>query len=163
MTHEGAPLAGRQFFWNLKKYGARMCTLWTANLWFQAIRPDGRRAERRTWEDPWGFRVTRRNADIGDGTIVWPGKDGVLSSIRAASWRDGIEDYAYFDLLDTRLRKAKETGAPKELLARAQASLDVLANLPTYGRHWESMPDKDSSWLLGHRERIADLIEELGP
>lgn len=162
MTRAETPLVGRLFFWYLKKFGANRCTLWITNLWFQAIRPDGRRAERRTWEDPWGFIVSKRNRCIGDGTIFWPGRDGVLSSIRAESWRDGIEDYAYFNLLESRLAQARAAGAPEQLIARGQAALEAIAHLPVYGRHWEVLPDNDSGTPLNQRTRIAELIEELG-
>lgn len=71
----------------------------------------------------WGLNYWVKNDwPAGDPQIIYPGKDGVLGSIRWEAVRDGLEDYEYFWLLDqamgelkARLGKGAETLDPQWL------------------------------------------------
>jgi hypothetical protein len=54
------------------------------------------------WEDPFG---PAPRFPPGDSHIIYPGKEGPMSSIRWEMLREGMEDYEYFWMLENRSRE----------------------------------------------------------
>lgn len=97
----------------------------------------------------------------GDGTLIYPGPDGALPTVRLKFLRDGLEDYEYLTLLKQaaeEVRVGKCSVADKTAwLAEAEALLAVdkavCAGMSKYV--------KNGSDLLAFRSRIADLLEQV--
>jgi hypothetical protein len=97
------PLAKtRLLHWVNFKYGASGYLHWAYNYWT---------------EDPFTKTTQLRDGGLflpaGEAWIVYPGKDGVIDSIRFEAMRDGIADYELFAQL-----AEKDPTAAQELVAR---------------------------------------------
>ncbi|MGD2248108.1 MAG: DUF4091 domain-containing protein [Candidatus Methanofastidiosia archaeon] len=64
---------------------------WTCNWWEDVSDP---------WEEP-GTWTEYGDVYNGEGTLVYPGEEGCLPSIRLKVLREGMEDYEYFVLLQS--------------------------------------------------------------
>ncbi len=85
----------------------------------------------------------------GDGSIFCAGPEGVIPTIRAENFRDGLEDYAYFLELENRIKKLDQgkQDAAKEAL---QVPDELVENLATYSR--------DPALLRQFRRQLAQAI-----
>ena len=96
----------------------------------------------------------------GDGSWTCVGPDGVpLPTIRLENFRDGLEDYAYFRILEQIARECEANGAADpQWLAAAKAALAVPDTLV------HSMTDysRDPSRLYAWREQLGELIDKAG-
>ncbi|MFO7974733.1 MAG: DUF4091 domain-containing protein [Candidatus Hydrogenedentota bacterium] len=100
----------------------------------------------------------------GDGSIFCPGPDGVpIPTIRLENFRDGLEDYAYVEILEERLAGKRAawqtpTEGQKQILEQAEAALAVpealVKSMTEYSR--------DPAVLYTYRSHLADTIEALG-
>lgn len=92
----------------------------------------------------------------GDGFLLYPGKQGVLDSVRWEIIRDGIEDVDYLTLF-TQLRKDLEKKNPASPLlqkARAAGNLEkIIPSLVSYTRNIKDLEAK--------RDELARLIVEM--
>jgi len=117
--------------WLNRRYGITGLLYWSTVYWGSP--------ERDPWDDP-GFRI-RWN---GDGALFYPGVDagieGPVASIRLKNLRDGMEDYEYFVILES--RGGRET--VDEIVRTA---------VPTWGA-WQQDPYR----LLELRRRLAEEI-----
>ena len=77
----------------------------------------------------------------GDGILLYPGRHGVLPSIRLAQIRDGVEDYEWLQM----------ASAKKGVAAADACSKKLIQNMKEYSRS----PEK----LRQVRSELADLIE----
>jgi len=80
-----------------------------------------------TW-DPGTFTNRRGERPNGDGSLMCPGPDGPLSTIRMENIRDGIEDYEYLYLLADlaeQVGQLPKTSDRKAFLKRAKKLLVV--------------------------------------
>lgn len=93
----------------------------------------------------------------GDGSIICPGPDGPLTTIRFENFRDGIEDYEYYVLLEKAIAAARERGVPDARLESAEALLTVPEKLVKALNDYS----RDVRLLEGHRLQIAEAIEGL--
>jgi hypothetical protein len=59
----------------------------------------------------------------GTGHLIYPGKDGPITSIRMENWLDGLEDYEYCKLLEKRIAHLRATGKTAKA-AKLAAVLD---------------------------------------
>ena len=93
----------------------------------------------------------------GDGTVIYPGKNGPLASTRLKNIRDGLEDYWYLKILSEAVGKvrAKRNMMPADWLAEAD---QLLAPDPQFIRSLTEFTS-DYSQLLKRRERIGDLLD----
>jgi hypothetical protein len=117
--------------WLNRRYGITGLLYWSVVYWGS---PD-----RNPWHDP-GFRI-RWN---GEGALLYPGKevgiDGPIASIRLKNLRDGMEDYEYFALLETR-------GGTESVEAAVHEAV------PTWGT-WKQGPEV----LPSLRARLAEAL-----
>ncbi len=97
----------------------------------------------------------------GDGSLICVGpQKQLLATIRLANLRDGIEDYAYYKLLEYEVakiqKKKKPTKKQKEWLKKAELLLivpgDVVENLTNY--------TTDGDVLYDYRNKIGLMIEQ---
>jgi len=107
-------------------------------------------------DDPFG--TPRDRLPPGDTHVVYPGKDGPLSSLRWEVQRESIEDYEYLHLLVTK------TAALKKRLGRAAAFIDDRRRALELCRRvipsitaWE----RDPARIAAVRGQIADEIVAL--
>ena len=92
----------------------------------------------------------------GDGSLFCAGPDGLLGTIRAENFRDGIEDYCYVLELEKRLAAQADTAEP-EVLAAARAALEVPAELVTTLDEYS----RDPAVLRVWRHRLLQAIDSL--
>jgi len=119
--------------WTIWRYGIKGLHYWSTVYWDS---PD-----RDVWTDP-----AFRNRYNGDGFLFYPGTDagieGPVTSIRLKALREGLEDYAYFLLLE-------------RLGDRAFLDQEV----PKIGSSWWKWDDKPEH-LYQIREELARRIME---
>lgn len=96
---------------------------------------------------------------LGDRAIVYPGKDGLLGSLRFSAQRDGLQDYEYLWMLEHRLQKIKQRiGKDALWLDPGQRSLELCRRVT-----WSFCGyTRDPNVLLDTRRTIAEEIESLG-
>lgn len=95
----------------------------------------------------------------GDGSLLCPGPDGPLSTIRLENIRDGFEDYEYLWLLrETVERIGKRPPAPahRAFLNRATALLAVPDSVVTTPINYTRDPQE----IIEFRTRLAEAILE---
>ena len=91
----------------------------------------------------------------GDGTLIYPGPDGPLSTVRLDAIRDGLEDYEYYWLLERLVGKAEAKGLGGSKLVRtAKAMLAV----PDVVMESLSEYTEDPESLAAHRYGVAQAI-----
>ncbi len=95
---------------------------------------------------------------LGDRAIVYPGKKGLLGSLRFSAMRDGLQDYEYLWVLENELSKIKKHVGPDAFwLDPRQRPLElcreVIRSFYDYTR--------DPEVMLSTRETIANEIESL--
>ena len=97
----------------------------------------------------------------GDGSLICPGPDGPLSTVRLENIRDGFEDYEYLYLLkelSAKVGKLPETPQRKAWLERAAQLLsvpnDVVRSTTEYTR--------DPGRLETYRAEVAEAIVQGG-
>ena len=132
--------------WLARKYGMTGIGVWS----YMASN------EASTWDDFHGTAAYE---------MVFATAKSVTASKHLAAWRDGIEDYEYFHVLDSLLRRARKAGCPKHLLAKAEA---LLERLPA-----EALSDIPGKWTRGHgrndpneafdhaRLRVLQMIDQV--
>ena len=103
--------------------------------------------------DPWQDPLTYPGGN-GDGSLVYPGEDGPVNSLRWETVRDGIEDYDTLALLEALVRRAEGEGGRRDLCKRAAEALDVGPVTESFTEYTES-PET----ILARRAQVAELIE----
>ncbi|MDD2630540.1 MAG: DUF6067 family protein [Limnochordia bacterium] len=129
----------RILFWQVFKYGGTGFLYWETNYW--------------TF-DPWAGIKGKPFPLKLDGSLLYPGDGGPISSIRLATIRDGIEDYDYLALLQHVVQKGKLQGSE---LSRARSLIGVSAELVSTPNAY----GKDPQLLLQYRRDLGDFLDEL--
>ena len=101
----------------------------------------------------------------GDGYIIYPGKpigyDGLVGSIRLKQVREGAEDYEYFTLLNSLIKKSDLDSPHVKTAIEALKQATDLVNIPcTMGRYSTKIL-KSPDEVLRAREQIAKSIDKL--
>ncbi len=110
--------------------------------------------------DPWNnatgsserLPVGKLRLPPGDPCVVYPGHDGICSSIRWEMVRKGSEDYEYFVLLEEGIRRAGEAN-PAAASARALLNEIRETLLKSHSEY-----TRDDAALLDARRRMAEAI-----
>lgn len=96
------------------------------------------------------------NNRAGDGSLLYPGPDGPIPSIRLENMRDGLEDYNLLAALRSAVEQAPP-GTDRDLLTRAEHLLggsDVVTDNYEYVRY----PEPYRRW----RNDVVKTVAELG-
>ena len=116
-------MAHRMIFWQQKRENVQGLLYWSTTWWNPA-----------STQDPWKDMATVKDINPGirgDGSLLYPGKqagvDGPVSSIRLEMIRDGLEDFDYLTLADTRLG----VQVTQQFIARLARSLTDYEQDPT--------------------------------
>ncbi|OQA74477.1 MAG: hypothetical protein BWY31_04781 [Lentisphaerae bacterium ADurb.Bin242] len=95
--------------------------------------------------------------DNEEGNFFVPGQDyTILPTIRVENYRDGMEDYHYYLLLEKLIRE-KQGKAASALLKKAREALTVPESIVKN----TSVYTTDADAIRAERSRIAGLIEAL--
>jgi MFS transporter, OFA family, oxalate/formate antiporter len=136
----------RALHWISYLYGLDGYLHWGFN-WFTAGADPYTEAGR----DPWSLPP-------GDSQVAYPGKAGFLGSLRLSAMRDGLQDYEYLWLLETRIREIRhQTGEEAAWLDPRQRPTELCRRVV------QSFYDhtRDPQVLLATRHAVADEIESL--
>lgn len=125
----------RIVYWQLFRYGFQGFLYWNITYWA---------------ENPWRNPLTYPGGN-GDGSLLYPGEEGPVDSIRWEITRDGIEDYDLLCLLRQRLAEVQDPG----LRARLQQALDVTDIAATFTDY-----EADPAVLEARRVALGQLLEE---
>jgi len=107
--------------------------------------------------DPGTFTNRRGETPNGDGSLLCPGPDGPLSTIRMENLRDGFEDYEYLYQvaeLAGRVRRLPATPDRQAYLKRAEALLAV----PDRVVHTVTTYTRAPQELSAYRHELAQAI-----
>lgn len=151
---DGAPNLGMDFDsidyritpWMSYRYNWKGFLYWCVNWWALV--------------DPFETAANTKWEQNGNGLLFYPGEDGPITSLRAEIWRDGMDDYEYFMILNKLLNKM-ETNNLKEshaqIIAEAKSLLDFKKDIVTSSQQYT----KDKKTLLNRRDTIATMIETI--
>lgn len=108
--------------------------------------------------DPYTEEGISKDLPLGDRAMVYPGREGLIGSLRFSAQRDGVQDFEYLRLLEARLREVKSrAGADAYWLDPRQRPLElcrrVIWSFHDYTR--------DPAVLFDTRRTIAGEIEAL--
>ncbi len=127
----------RVLFWMLWKYGIQGFLYWAVNCWKVDV-----------WKDPMSYP-----GGNGDGSLLYPGPEGPVPSLRWELVREGIEDYEYLYLLHKALGRK---GLDPKLKARGERLLDVREICSSFTEY-----TRDPEVLEARRLEIGELLERL--
>ncbi len=140
------------------KYEAGGFLYYLINLWTGNSRPISK-GPYADWNPGSFVNEEKHYTANGDGSLLCPGPDGPLSTIRLENIRDGFEDYEYLWMLrDTsnRIRKLPGTTATRDWLTRADALLAVPDTVVTTTTNYTRKPAE----LADFRTKLAEAIIE---
>jgi hypothetical protein len=108
--------------------------------------------------DPYTQEGISKDLPLGDRAIVYPGKQGLIGSLRLSTQRDGIQDYEYMRVLEERLRQVKDqVGRDGFWIDPRQRPLELCRRV-IWSCHDYT---RDGGVLLDTRRTIAEEIESL--
>jgi len=109
-------------------------------------------------DDPYSQEGISKGLPLGDRAIVYPGKDGLIGSLRFSAMRDGLQDYEYLWVLENELSRVKQrVGKDAFWLDPRQRSLELCRRV-VWSFHQYT---RDPNVMLGARNAIAREIEGL--
>ncbi len=101
----------------------------------------------------------------GDGFLLYPGQPighgGPVSSIRLEQAREGVEDYEYLYLLQSRIEAARSAGKPTEAAERTLNDAQQLVQIPNDGGYYSTRILPEPERLYAVRRAVAAAIESL--
>jgi hypothetical protein len=125
---------------------------WAINFWFAT---DGQRL---LTEGPYtDWNPLTFGSSNGEGGWIYAGEDGPITSIRFENFRDGLEDFEYYRLLEKAIDRAEERGVPEAELEAARSLLAVPAHVVRTLTDFTREPEV----LAHHRMQVAEAIQRL--
>jgi hypothetical protein len=113
------------------------------------------------WNPGSFFNEKNSKTANGDGSLICPGPDGPLSTIRFENIRDGLEDYEYLWLLAERVAAARKLPVTPERQAYLQQAESLLAVPDTLVRDVMDYT-RDPKTVDAFRAAVAKAIEQGG-
>lgn len=108
--------------------------------------------------DPYTEEGISKGLPLGDRAMVYPGKEGLVGSLRFSAQRDGLEDYEYLRVLEDRLREIKRhIGRDAFWLAPRQRPLELCRRV-IWSCHDYT---RDPHVMTQTRRAIAEEIEAI--
>jgi len=163
----------RTWMWQSWKYHLNGILVWSANYWTSpGVYPWPE--YQNPWTDPMSYRSggfvkpgERSYWGNGDGRFIYPPKQvfqsaqknnmGPVSSIRWEMLREGLEDYEYLWLLQSRVARLEAGKGHRRLLKKARALLVVPDNITGSLTQFSKRPEP----IFEHRRRVAEMILKL--
>lgn len=131
----------RLLFWLNWKYRLDGYLHWGLNRWT---------------DDP--FMDMGDNLPPGDRYVVYPGKNGPISSIRWEASREGLQDYEYFWLLAKKTEMVKKKlGSVADIIDKNQRSDEICNSIVHSFTKYETDPQKLRDALNILAQEIADI------
>ena len=107
-------------------------------------------------DEPYTEQAIARNSPPGNPNIAYPGKSGLIGSLRLSAQRDGLEEYEYLWVLEDRIRRLKETiGGDAFWVDPRQRPLELCRRV-TWSLHDYT---RDPELMLETRRQVADEID----
>jgi hypothetical protein len=126
----------RLMFWQLFSHDITGFLYWQATYW---------------QVDPWKDTATYPGGN-GDGSLLYPGKDGPVDSIRWDLCRDGTEDYDMLVMLRDAVAAQRAAGA--------SPAAEALLSFPELTTSWTEYT-QDPKLIEQHRLRAGNRLDEL--
>lgn len=158
VERDDALLLGRGFFWSLFDLSLSKVSFWNTSLWFQPEKTGrpARTIERR----PDGFAVSKRNpSGIGAGMIFYPGKTGLLPSLRSIAWREGLEDYETLKLVQSIVDRGDSAGLDRPYASEAKELLEGFDSRALRNKDFRKVPRDWKRTLRAARQSQGFLLE----
>ncbi|MDR2117046.1 MAG: DUF4091 domain-containing protein [Planctomycetaceae bacterium] len=99
----------------------------------------------------------------GDGYMIYPGKpigsDKIVTSIRFAQAREGVEDFEYFYMLSQLIEKAKQSGKNVSKMEAVLESAKAMVDCPSPTGRFSSKILPNPNKIYEIRRQVADAIE----
>lgn len=109
-------------------------------------------------ENPYTQQAISKGLPLGDRAIVYPGKKGLLGSLRFSAMRDGLQDFEYLWTLENELSKIKKkVGREAFWLDPRQRPLELCRRVVWLFYEYTREPDV----MLNTRNAIAREVEKL--
>ena len=135
----------RVLHWICYLYGLKGYLHWGLNYFAEGV-------------DPYSEEGISQNLPLGDRAIMYPGRDGPVGSLRWSAMRDGLQDYEYLWVLESRLAALKtRLGESADWLDPRQRPLELCRRVVTSFHDHTRNPGT----LLAARHEIALEIEAL--
>jgi hypothetical protein len=132
--------------WLCRKFEIEGFLYWCVNWW--------------PYVDPFESTANTKWNQNGNGLLYYPGEDGPLASLRIKVYRDGMEDYEYFELLSQKLKQMSDKGLNelnKDVFLKASNLLFIDSSIASSMRSFTKNPDV----LTERRDNIALMIERI--
>ena len=95
----------------------------------------------------------------GDGNLVYPGADGSpISSFRLENFRDGLEDFAYYTILESRINDLRSVDQPTAQQRQWLTAAEKLLVVPEDLVKATNIYTRDPAAIQQYRQAIADAI-----
>lgn len=109
------------------------------------------------WNPGSFFNEKNSKTANGDGSLICPGPDGPLATIRLKNIRDGLDDYDYLQILADTAHAVRERPATPDRRAFLQKAESLLAVPDTVVRSTTDY-SRDPAKLTAFREAVAQAI-----
>ena len=126
----------RVLFWQLHRFGITGFLYWAINYW-----------EKDPWKDPMTYP-----GGNADGSLLYPGRDGPVDSLRWELTRDGIEDYDYLELARRKAASLRAAGK-----AAQAAKLEALYHADEVTSDWKQYTEEPQV-IMAHRRKLAEAL-----
>ena len=136
----------RTIFWMCYSLRVKGLMFWPGNHWDKPNSEDWPKTGWKVNRKPYPFPYA--GLHNGNGYFIYPGP---IPSIRMKVLRDGLEDYGYLKVLESRLSRVKD----RTLCAKIQAALEPRPEIFVNTHYF----NRDRNALLERRGEIAGLIE----
>lgn len=159
----------RMWLWQTWQRQIQGILIWETTWWTSPNQfPDER--VQNPWEDPMAYVAAPTGVwGNGDGRFFYPPNrdpngdrvtayvEGPIDSIRWEMLGEGIEDWEYFRLLETLVRREEARGRSDALVRRARQLLQVPPEITSDLTKFTTDPQK----IYRHRQALAEAIEAL--
>ncbi len=156
----------RTWLWQTRQYRMEGTLYWSSVFWSNATLPGY--PVRNLYTEPMLTNESGGEFGNGDGMLLYPPRDGfhaaaagpiledAVTSQRLVSWRDGLEDFEYFRLLEEKLHNSGG-----RLSAAERAEAEALLTVPeAVSRSLDDFSPKPEA-MKAHRNKLAKMIEKL--
>jgi hypothetical protein len=140
-------------------YKVKGILYWCINREWKTNNIQEKKWPKTAWK-PYIFHISKgyRKRKNGMGNLLYPGLNGkIYPSLRLENFRDGVEDYEYYKLLEQKVLDIEKSNPNIAVLREAKELLKIPANVAIGVKNFSPNPEN----LLEHRKRVAEMIMRL--